>query len=389
MSETTTPDGYGEGPSFLAFLVAPEHVYITPDTDGVMLWCGYCCSPMVDRPFAASIKTVMGYAEDHRDNLCPNPNGPNIDTWAPPKKILTTRTDLGGPALAAHATEMDALRQRHHREIGAHLAGHDHADDCAACSIRGDDREVIAQLREELEALKDAGADLDRQALLETIAAGDDERDALRKKLEEARRVGAATKADLAHSQANCRAAIEHRQASDDQTARLTADLAAARAELDEATEGGVPWIFEQHGELYVNQDHPAIATLRGVLDADDAEGDYSGSVLAAWQDALTIVFADQERLASGETCVPGMPMSCGDAHTAGHCARPAPAAGDTAGQDDYAAKIAEWHDAPEGSDIAAKPLHEHLGMTWEQYQQWAGPRTQAGQDAAGGERDE
>lgn len=132
--------------------------------------------------------------------------------------------DAAAPIIrAAHAAEMDALRQRHHREIGAHLAGqHDHADDCAGCSIRADDREVIAQLREELEALKDAGADLDRQALLETIAAGDDERDALRKELEEARRVGAAVDENYEALRAEWQKAV--------------ADLAAARAELDEAT---------------------------------------------------------------------------------------------------------------------------------------------------------
>jgi hypothetical protein len=31
---------------------------------------------------------------------------------------------------------------------------------------------------------------------------------------------------------------------------------------------------------------------------------------------------AELERLRTGETCVVGMPMSCGDAHTAGHCVR-------------------------------------------------------------------
>lgn len=35
-------------------------------------------------------------------------------------------------------------------------------------------------------------------------------------------------------------------------------------------------------------------------------------------------------------------------------------------------AAIAEWHDAPEGSPIAEKQLHEHLGMTWDEYREWA-----------------
>lgn len=34
-------------------------------------------------------------------------------------------------------------------------------------------------------------------------------------------------------------------------------------------------------------------------------------------------------------------------------------------------ALIAEWHYAPKGSDIAKRQLHEHLGMTWEEYKVW------------------
>lgn len=110
-------------------------------------------------------------------------------------------TEIARRAYAARDAEVDALRQQlqqaHGRECGA------------LCRDLEQDRDT-------LEA----------------------ERDQLRQELEEARQSLAAVKADFDHSQANCRAAIEHRQASDDQTARLTADLAAARAELDEATKG-------------------------------------------------------------------------------------------------------------------------------------------------------
>src|SRR5688500_16056855 len=34
-------------------------------------------------------------------------------------------------------------------------------------------------------------------------------------------------------------------------------------------------------------------------------------------------------------------------------------------------ARIAAWHDAPEGSRIGTVPLHAYLGMTWEEYGQW------------------
>ena len=104
-----------------------------------------------------------------------------------------------GPQLDAHAAEVDALRQRHHREIGAHLAGqHDHADDCAGCSIRADDREVIRQLRGELEEA--------RAALTELAPAS----------------LGA-------------------------ELERTRADLAAARAKLDAATKGGTEWWSVRH----------------------------------------------------------------------------------------------------------------------------------------------
>lgn len=43
-------------------------------------------------------------------------------------------------------------------------------------------------------------------------------------------------------------------------------------------------------------------------------------------------------------------------------------------GGPDYEALTAEWHDAPAGSPAAGKQLHEFLGMTWEEYQRWAGP---------------
>lgn len=33
---------------------------------------------------------------------------------------------------------------------------------------------------------------------------------------------------------------------------------------------------------------------------------------------------------------------------------------------------VEEWHEAPEGSEIAKRQLHEHLGMTWEEYGRWA-----------------
>lgn len=38
---------------------------------------------------------------------------------------------------------------------------------------------------------------------------------------------------------------------------------------------------------------------------------------------------------------------------------------------DDIHAWVAEWHAAPIGSPAAQVDLHEHLGMTWEQYRRW------------------
>lgn len=35
---------------------------------------------------------------------------------------------------------------------------------------------------------------------------------------------------------------------------------------------------------------------------------------------------------------------------------------------DDY---IDRWHDAPEGSPVAATELHDYLGMSWDEYQLW------------------
>lgn len=32
---------------------------------------------------------------------------------------------------------------------------------------------------------------------------------------------------------------------------------------------------------------------------------------------------------------------------------------------------VAEWHDAKPGSEAASVPLHEWLGMTWDEYGEW------------------
>jgi hypothetical protein len=85
-------DGFGSGPNFLAFMIAPEHVYVLPDVDGVTLWCGFCCKPMLERPIAAALTLLMHYADDHRNNVCTNPLGPNVDTWAPPTPLLAVRS---------------------------------------------------------------------------------------------------------------------------------------------------------------------------------------------------------------------------------------------------------------------------------------------------------
>lgn len=39
--------------------------------------------------------------------------------------------------------------------------------------------------------------------------------------------------------------------------------------------------------------------------------------------------------------------------------------------EDEIDQLVAEWHDAPESSPIARRELHEHLGMTWDEYRQW------------------
>jgi hypothetical protein len=42
-----------------------------------------------------------------------------------------------------------------------------------------------------------------------------------------------------------------------------------------------------------------------------------------AVRELVALLDNDAVRLATGETCQPGQPWSCGDAHTAGHCVRP------------------------------------------------------------------
>lgn len=78
-------------------------------------------------------------------------------------------------------------------------------------------------------------------------------------------------------------------------------------------------WLFQHEGHWYINHAHPATATLHGVLQADDAEGDYAGSILAAWQDALTVVLESEPNAitASPKPCwncegSPGYCPSCG-----------------------------------------------------------------------------
>lgn len=106
---SSAPDGFGAGPNFLADMISPQAIYVTPDVEGVQLWCGYCCKPILSGPTAASLSTLMHYADDHRLNICPSPCGPFVATWAPPKVPLTIR---GWPTLAEEmAYRRDTVEQ--------------------------------------------------------------------------------------------------------------------------------------------------------------------------------------------------------------------------------------------------------------------------------------